>query len=146
MRTGWKSFTPLGLGALAVFLLAVWSGAAQATTKEETIELCKAEMFEKQGAKAVASLDYRRHDRVPYVYGDASFDKVPLIHFRCRIYQGRVTSVKYLVPDPNLAGGKGWVKIRPPKHKPEDAVLDEASKAPPPETLVEPHFEKVPTN
>lgn len=119
--------------------------AAWATTDEVAVELCVSEMLRNQSAMAVVIDEVRRQNRVPFVYGDADFADAKRVHFRCRVYNEKVTSVKYLVPDPEFLTGTGWSPVRPRGADHVDLDLNEAAKAPPAAGTAEAHFEKVPT-
>lgn len=128
--------------AAALALTAVQAGA---TTEEEAIALCTDEMMQNQGAIELRDIDFTRMRDVPYVFGNADFPDATGLHFRCRVYDERVTSVRYLVRDPEGMDQRAWVSTRPRGDETVGIVLDDAAKAPPAPAEVEPHFERVPS-
>jgi hypothetical protein len=131
-------------GALVGIAFAAVPVPALATTEEEAVEICQRAMVESEGATGLADIDFRRHEDVPYVYGSATFNDGVTVHFRCRVYQEHLTSVRYLVGDPELPGGRGWSAHRPNGYSSTGIEIDEAAKSAPPTADFEPHFEGVP--
>jgi hypothetical protein len=118
--------------------------ASWATTDNAAADLCMKEMLGGQEAVSARITRVIRHDQVPFAYGDADFVDANRVHFRCRIYNDRVTSVKYLVVDPEFLTGTGWAVERPAGADHIETDLNEASMAPPPTDTTDAHFERVP--
>lgn len=129
--------------ALALALAAA-APPAHATTEAEAIDLCRSAMTEGEGATDLQDIDFRWHDGVPYVYGNARFEDGVTAHFRCRVYHEQVTSIRYLVGDPEYVGVRAWSAHRPNGYTSEGIEIDEAAKAAPAPAEIEPHFETVP--
>ncbi len=131
---------------LAVALALAWltAGAAAATTEAETTALCTHEMLQNQGATELRDIDFNRIREVPFLFGNADFPDAKDLHFRCRVYQGRVTSVEYLVRDPAGMDQRAWVVLRPRGADVGGLELDETAKALPAPPEVTPHFERPP--
>lgn len=136
-------------GAAAAILVMAGVHAASATTDDEAAALCQQELTGNQGALEVRDIEVRRHverdhEGVPFVYGNADFADATRVHFRCRVFNEKVTSVSYLVKDPEFVDGRAWSKERPHGAGHHDLMLDEPAKSPPPANPVSPHFERVP--
>jgi hypothetical protein len=133
--------------ASAGLILMASATAALATTEAEALALCETAMRQTYGATDLRDVEFRRHHEIPYVYGTADFADVAAVHYRCRLYQEQVTSVRYLVGDPNQNEDQAWAEARPTPATHAVGAFPEAAKtmpSPPPE--VEPHFEKVPAS
>lgn len=128
--------------ALIVLATAIDAGA---TTRDEALTLCRAELTDGEGAISLNEVDFRRHDEVPFVYGDAEFADGARAHFRCRVYHNRVTSVRYLTGDRLNKGDRAWTKERPAGSEFHALELDEAARTAPAPAEIEPNFEKVPS-
>lgn len=92
-----------------IFVLALcfgWATVAVAITSEAAIALCEDEMLSEAEALSLRDLKVRRHDDVPYVYGNADFSDIKGIHFRCKIYHDKVRELRYLVKDPEYVNGR----------------------------------------
>ncbi len=131
-------------GFLIVLIVLAGVQAASATTKEEAIALCKQALTSDHGAQKTRDIEFRHHDDVPYVYGNADFSDAVGVHFRCRVYHEKVRSLRFLVKDPEYEDGRAWSKERPRGAAHYDLQLDEAAKSPPPHDPATPHFERVP--
>ncbi|SFB83089.1 hypothetical protein [Tropicimonas isoalkanivorans] len=120
------------------------ASAALATSNDMARDLCQTDMVENQGAETVKIEQLRRHDNVPFVYGAADFADAQGVHFRCRVYDDRVTEVRFLVSDPSLLDGAIWSEDRPSGPTTEPTELTDAAMAPPAVEAAEPRFEKPP--
>lgn len=145
---------PRGLNGLTAFfssalptLLVFLAGAqvAWATSDNDAVDLCNEDLLTNYGAESVQTDEVRRHDQVPFVYGTTDFADVKGVHFRCRVYNDKVTSMRYLVVDTENMVGTGWAIARPHETAPVELELDENAKAAPPTGTFEPHFEAVPS-
>lgn len=101
-------------------------------------------MLKKHEAVSVKDLKHVHHEDVPYVYGNADFSDLKGLHFRCKIYHGKVRKVRFLVKDSEFVDGRAWAKTRPRGKEHEGLELDAAATAPPPPDPLTPHFVKVP--
>jgi hypothetical protein len=96
----------------AALLLATGVGTASATTDEEATTACE-QALRAEGAAGVGAVEVRREDRVPYVHGVADFGAAEGVRVRCRVYGGKVTSLRYLVRNPTVSEGWLWTAERP---------------------------------
>jgi hypothetical protein len=96
----------------AALVLAAGIGTAWATTDEEAAAACDQEL-RSLGALAIQDVEVRREDRAPSVQGIAEFPDSAGVRFRCRVYNGEVRSLRYLVRNPTVADGWLWVAERP---------------------------------
>jgi len=133
------------LGGLAAAWLAFAAApVALATTDDQAAALCTQEMTANQGAMNLRNIAVRRHDHVPYVYGDADFSDASNVHFRCRVYEDQVRNVRYMVRNPELENGRAWSEVRPQGNEHEGLDLDEPAMMAPPAGVDLPKFELVP--
>lgn len=133
------------VGCVLFCVLFISAGTAVfATTGEEAIELCTKEMIENANAVDVRDMDARDHEDRNYAYGTADFADLQDLHFRCRVSNGKVIRVQYLVRDPEFVNGRAWTEDRPEPTKHEIFELDEAAKSSPPPIAPSPKFERVP--
>lgn len=134
--------------AARIFLIAFALGAAGApafaTTDAEDLQMCKTRLIEEHGATSVRDLKHVHHEDIPYVYGNADFSDINGLHFRCKIYHGKVRKVRFLVKDPEFVDGRAWAKDRPHGQEHEGLEMDAAAAAPPPLDHPSPHFVRVP--
>jgi hypothetical protein len=138
-------FSHAALRAVAAILIVLAGAqAASATTYDEAVALCEQELMSNHGAQEIRVTLVRRHDHVPYVYGNADFSDATGVHFRCRVYHEKVRAVRYLVKSSHMASGRAWAKARPHGAEHHDLQLDDAAKTPPPLDPAEPHFQHVP--
>lgn len=129
-------------GAFAAVVAA--TGEARATSSETAMELCSTEMQANRNAQAIRDLKVRRHDDVPYVYGNVDFADIKNIHFRCKVRHDALQDVRYLVSDPDYVDGRMWVDERPQGTPRESIILDEPAMAAPPLVSSGPHFIRAP--
>ena len=145
VSSGRVAATRFGLLGLPIaFALLTLPVPALATTNEDALKICEDGMVASEGAETLTDIEVRRHDDVPFVYGTATFGDGVTVHFRCRVYQERLTSVRYLVSDPELPGGRGWSAHRPNGYQNTGIEIDEAARSAPPTADFDPHFERVP--
>lgn len=137
-----KRINTIFAGLIAVLL--VPAGTARTTTSETAESLCVREMEINQKALAIRDLKVRRHDDVPYVYGNADFDDIKNLHFRCKVRRDALQDVRYLVKDPEYVDGRMWVSDRPQGNAHENFVLDEPAMSAPPPVSSGPHFIRPP--
>ena len=131
-------------GMMLSFAATMQASAVQATTDEEAAALCEAELIDQLGATRVADFKVRRHDGAPWVYGNADFDDVARVHFRCQVYHDTVRHVMYLVRDPESADGRGWSAALPVDSEHDESLeLDDAATTAPKTPLASPKFEPV---
>lgn len=128
---------------LAVSFASVQASFANEREDKKIIELCRDEMLNNRDATDVRDMDARDHEDRDYAYGTANFSDMNNLHFRCRVSNGEVIGVQYLVRDPDYVNGRAWTKNRPHADKHEDFVLDEAAKSSPPPIATAPKFERV---
>lgn len=96
----------------AALVLAAGVGNAWATTDEEAAAACDQEL-RSLGGLAIHDVEVRREDRAPSVQGVVEFSDSAGVRFRCRVYNGEVRSLRYLVRNPTVADGWLWVAERP---------------------------------
>lgn len=139
-------YTGLRLVRSLAVVIAIAAGSipASATTDAEDLEMCKNILIEEHAATNVNDLKHVHHEDIPYVYGNADFKDINGLHFRCKIYNGKVRRVRFLVKDPEFVNGRAWAKERPHGPEHEGLELDAAASAPPPLDHPSPHFVRVP--
>lgn len=101
-------------------------------------------MLDNRDVLAVHDMDTRDHEDRDYAYGTADFADIENLHFRCRISDGEVIKVQYLVRDPEFVDGRAWTEDRPQPVDHELFEFDEAAKSSPPPIAPAPKFERGP--
>ncbi len=130
--------------AAAILIVLAGAQAASATSNDEAVALCKQELMSNHSAQEIRDVKVIRHERVPFVYGNADFPDATGVHFRCKVYNNNFRELLYLVKDPTMAKGRAWVKTRPRGAEHNGLQLDDAAKMPPPLNPADPHFQRVP--
>lgn len=128
---------------LAVSFACAQTSVANEREDKEVIEVCRDEMVNNREASSVRDMDARDHEDRDYAYGTADFADMKNVHFRCRVKNGEVIGVQYLVRDPDYTDGRAWTKNRPHSDDHADFPLDEAAKSSPPPIATAPKFERV---
>jgi len=129
--------------AVAALVTLVGAPGAMATTDDEAVALCTQELTG-QGALDVRNTLVRRQEQVPYVYGDADFADANAVHFRCRVFEGKVGSLRYMVKNAEYESGRAWSTERPQGDAHAGLELDEPAMTPPATEDPGPKFEMVP--
>ena len=130
--------------ACSVFVLLAGAFPAFSTTDAEDISMCKDSLLQEHAATSVRDLKHVHHEDDPYVYGNADFEDINGLHFRCKIYKGEIQRVRFLVRDPEYVNGRAWSKERSHGVEHEGLELDAPAMAPPPLDHPSPHFIRVP--
>ena len=132
------------LGLAAGLLIAAGTLAARATSGEEAEALCQTALTDKYGATAFHDVVVRRHNELPFVYGNADFSDASNVHFRCKVFQGKLEAVHFLVRHPMDQYARLWTTERPHDKEHVNMQLDEKAMSPPPTAIGSPKFERVP--
>lgn len=128
----------------AGLLVAAGTATVKATSGEEAMALCEADLKDNYGATSVYDIGVRRHNELPFAYGDADFSDATKVHFRCKVFQGKVDAIHFLVQHPMDDGARLWSTERPHGDEHVDMPLDDKAMAPPQVIEGSPKFERVP--
>ena len=102
--------------------------------------MCKHVLKTQVEALEVRDLQVHFHGHLRFVYGNADFDDIAGVHFRCRVFDERVRELWYLVKSPNVRDGRGWARKRPHGAEHEGLELDKAAISTPTPIAPSPHF------